>query len=184
MASDDASPDTGVAETAPAPSFDWRSRLTARNVTRILALGANVGALLGVIVLIFEVQQNRELMRAQIRHDLATGIVEIIEGAAQNPELAEALRRSRGGEEMTTEQAFQVELYLNGLFRYWENVHYQYRVGLYDDVEFAAQREAWRNSVNQSASSRAYWCNARELYSPEFRAEIDSLLPASACVAP
>lgn len=155
--------------------------LTARNVTRMLALGANLGALLGVIVLIFELQQNRELMRAQVRHDLSAGIVEIAEGAAQSPQLAEALRLARTDEPLTDTQAYQVRLYFNGLYRYWEDVHYQYRADLYDDDEFLSQREAWRSSVSGSRHSRDYWCEARLQYSPEFREEIDALLPPSAC---
>lgn len=165
---------------APEPERN-ASRLSAKSLTRTLALAANLGALLGVVVLIFELQQNRDLMRAQVRHELASGIVEIIEGGARSPELAEALRRARGGEELSETQAFQVQLYLNGLYRYWEDVHYQYREGLYDDQEFLSQREAWRRSVNGAPQSREYWCSARIEYSPEFRAEIDALLPEAAC---
>lgn len=165
----------------PAAAPEGRRVFTTRNVTRMLALGANIGALLGVIVLIFELQQNRDLMRAQIRHDLSAGIVDITAGAAQSPELAEALRLARTDATLTDTQAYQVRLYFNGLYRYWEDVHYQYRAGLYDDGEFLSQREAWRSSVNGSPHSRAYWCEAGAQYSPEFRAEIDALLPPSAC---
>jgi hypothetical protein len=69
----------------------------------------------------------------------------------------------------------------NALLRYWEDVHYQYRIGLYDEVEFSRQKEAWRAALNRSLGLRAYWCKVRALYSPEFMSEMDALVPDGGC---
>ena len=82
-------------------------------------------------------------MRAQIRHELAMGIVDLLQAPANNDQLADVLYRGKSGEELTPTELFQVELRTNALFRYWQDVHYQYRVRLYDDTEFAKQRDAW-----------------------------------------
>ena len=150
-------------------------------LTRWLTLGANLGVLVGLILLIFELAQNRDMMRAQVRHDLAMGIVDLLQTPADNKQLASVLYRGIKGEPLTPTEKFQFEMRANALFRYWEDVHYQYRVGLYDDVEFSRQRDAWRASMAISELGIEYWCRVQQLYSPEFANEMNALIPAGAC---
>jgi len=147
-------------------------------LTRWLTLGANIAVLAGIVLLIVELDQNRQQMRAQTRHELAMGIVDLLQIPAANPQLAEVLFRAKAGAALTPTEMFQFELRTNALFRYWEDVHYQYRLGLYDDVEFIKQRDAWRASIGSSVLAQAYWCRVRLLYSPEFMAAMDALLDA------
>lgn len=150
-------------------------------LTRWLTLAANLGVLVGIILLIVELDQNRDMMRAQIRHELAMGIVDLLQVPASNEQLAGILYRAHAGEELSPEEQFQFQLRTNALLRYWEDVHYQYRVGLYDETEFARQREAWRASFASSHLAQIYWCQVRTLYSPEFMSEIDKLLVDKPC---
>lgn len=155
--------------------------MTADRLNRWLTLGANVGVLVGIVLVILELDQNRDMMRAQIRHELAMGIVELLQVPASDPQLAGILHRARAGDELTPEESFQFEMRTNALLRYWEDVHYQYRLGLYDEIEFERQRDAWRASLEGFGRAVAYWCSVRPLYSPEFAAEIDGLLANGAC---
>jgi len=145
-------------------------------LTRWLTLGANVAVLVGIVLLIMELDQNRQQMRAQTRHELAMGIVDLLQLPASNPQLAGVLYRAQAGEALTPEEQYQFELRSNALFRYWEDVHYQYRLGLYDDVEFERQRDAWSVSLRKSRLGQSYWCRVRSTYSPQFAAEMDGLL--------
>lgn len=151
-------------------------------LARWLTIGANLGVLLGLFLLIAELNQNRDMMRAQVRHELSMGIVDLLQTPASNSQLADVLFRGVSGEALTPTESFQFELRTNALFRYWEDVHYQYRVGLYDDAEFERQRDAWRVSLERSQLARDYWCRVRLLYSPDFAAEMDGLLLTSPCV--
>lgn len=155
--------------------------MESNRLAQWLTIGANLGVLIGLLLLIAELKQNQDMMRAQIRHELAVEIVNLQQTLASNAQLADVLYRGISGEELTPTELFQFETRTNALFRYWEDVHYQYRVGLYDDTEFARQREAWRGSMQRSQLSQNYWCRVRLLYSPEFAAEIDGLLAAGAC---
>jgi hypothetical protein len=150
-------------------------------LNRWLTLGANVGVLIGIILLIVELDQNRDMMRAQTRHELAMGIVDLLQVPANNEQLADLIYRANSGGEITPRELFQFRLRTNALFRYWENVHYQYRVGLYDENEFSKQRDAWKASITNSILGRAYWCEVRTLYSPEFMSEMNKLLEKSSC---
>jgi hypothetical protein len=178
------SPDTKPA--APVATHERRVRHSGHvpgRMVRWLGLAANVAALIGLYLVVVQLQQNRELTRAQIRHDLAVGIVDLLQVPAGNAQLASVLRRGAAGEALSPDELFQFRLRGNALLRYWENVHYQYRQGLYDEVEFARQKAAWAASLRDSVGMVTYWCEVRSLYSPRFAAELDGLLPTG-CPAP
>lgn len=163
---------------------DRKPGANTERLTRWLTLVANVGALAGLILIVVQLQQNRAMMQAQIRHDLAMGIVELLNTPANNNQLASVLRRASIGEALTADEQFQFELRSNALLRYWEDVHYQYRRGLYDEIEYLKQKAAWRATLASSVGLVAYWCKVRPLYSPRFRAELDGLLTTHICRGP
>lgn len=150
-------------------------------MVRWLTIGANLGVIIGLGLVIAELNQNRDMMRAQTRHEMAIGIVELLAEPAGNPQLAGILHRAQIGEDLSPVENYQFELRTNALFRYWEDVHYQYRVGLYDETEFDRQRDAWRTSFSNSERARAYWCKVRTLYSPRFMSEMDELIIRKPC---
>ena len=150
-------------------------------LNRWLTLGANIGVLIGLLLLVVELNQNHEMMRSQTRHDMSMGIVDLLQTPANNEQLASVMYRAAIGDALTPEERFQFNMRTNALFRYWEDVHYQYRVGLYDEVEFSKQRDAWQNSIEKNAGMRVYWCEVRQLYSPEFMTEMDSIMPSTGC---
>jgi len=62
-------------------------------LNRWLTLGANIGVLVGIILLIVELNQNRQMMQAQTRNELSMGIVGIQSGIAENSELANVIAK-------------------------------------------------------------------------------------------
>ena len=109
------------------------------------------------------------------------GIVDLLQVPASNEQLAGVLFRARSGAELTPRELFQFQMRTNALFRYWEDVHYQYRIGLYDEIEFARQKGAWKKAMTATPLMQTYWCRVRLLYSPEFMSEMDGLLPGKSC---
>jgi hypothetical protein len=146
-----------------------------------IALTANCVTILGLLLVIFQLGQNRTLMRAQVRHELASTIVDLLNSSANNSELASVIRRAGLGEQLTVDEQFRFRLRSNALLRYWEDVHYQYRLGLYDEVEYSRQKAAWKATFASSIGFVNYWCEVRTLYSPLFASEIDGLLPPQSC---
>lgn len=155
--------------------------MTADTLNRWLTLGANVGVLIGIVLLLIELNQNETMMRAQTRTELSNGIVEVLSMSASNPQLAGLIRRADDGEELSAEELLQFEHRSFALFRYLENLNYQYRLGLYDEQEYSAQRNAWGSYLNRSKAAVMVWCDYRLTVSPEFRAEVDSQLQRHTC---
>ena len=143
-----------------------------------IALAANCVTILGLLLVIFQLRQNRTLMRAQVRHELASTIVDLLNSSAGNSQLAGVVRRAGLGEQLTEDEQFQFQLRSNALLRYWEDVHYQYRLGLYDEVEYERQKAAWKATFDNSVGFVHYWSKVRTLYSPRFASEIDGLQPS------
>lgn len=152
-------------------------RMSKERLMQWIALAANGGTIVGLLMVIMQLQQNRILMRAQVRHELATTIVELLNSSAGNSQLASVVRRAAGGEQLTEDEQFQFRLRSNALLRYWEDVHYQYRLGLYDEVEYERQKAAWKATFADSVGFVHYWSEVRTLYSPRFASEIDGLQP-------
>ena len=155
--------------------------MNADKLNRWLTLGANLGVIAGLILLVLELDQNRQMMRAQTRHEIAMGIVDMLQVPASNEQLADLMYRAEIGEALTPVERYRFNMRTNALLRYWEDAHYQYRVGLYDDVEFSKQKEAWRSAFLRSQGMRLHWCEVRPLYSPDYAAEMNMLLPEDTC---
>lgn len=146
-----------------------------------LTLGANVAVLIGIVLIVVELDQNRDSMRAQTRNELAAQISELLSMIASDGELASIRRRADAGEELTPDESYRYEVLTIATLRYWENVHYQYRQGLYDSIEFEGHLRAIGSYVRYSAHFPSYWCQIKDRYSPEFADEMDILLGDQAC---
>ncbi|MDL2353033.1 MAG: hypothetical protein QFC78_09310 [Pseudomonadota bacterium] len=150
-------------------------------ISSSISLAANVVTVAGLIIVALQLYENQRITRAQTRHELASTIVTILSDTANNPQLASVIYRGSNGMPLTPVEQFQFEVRSNALLRYWEDVHYQFRMGLYDEEEFDRHRDAWAATIRQSKGFAEYWCRVRQLYSPAFANEMNALLPSGAC---
>jgi len=155
--------------------------LDTDRLNRWLTLGANFGVFLGVILLIFELNLNRDMIRAQTRSEVSVQIAHHLELIGSDPQLASVKRRGDAGEELSADEEQQYFLLFVANKRYWENVHYQYRQGMFDEQEFDAERTAWRRLINNNKSFARFWCPTRRTFSPDFVIELESLLDNNVC---
>lgn len=98
-----------------------------------------------------------------------------------NPELASIRRRGDKAEELTPDESYRYEAFTRGLFRYWEDVHYQFRTELYAAEEFNKQREAWRAHAPGAPGAVRWWCAHRTEFSDQFAEDYSTLLPGTGC---
>ena len=91
---------------------------------------ASIGVLLGIILLVYELNQNRQMIQAQTRTTIAEGITDYMVTIFSDEELASLFSRGDAGEELSRNERIQYSGLRIALNRYFENVHYQYRNGL------------------------------------------------------
>ena len=142
---------------------------------KMLGTLANLGVLAGILLLAYELNQTRELTRAEIRNSLAESLTAMILNGANNSDLAEITLKAHAGETLTPIERYRFSQQENARMRLWENAHYQYRNGLFDESEWSAQLEAIRGFVNDHPE-REMWCARQLRQSASFVAEINSLL--------
>jgi len=148
-------------------------------LNRWLTLGANIGVVIGIILLIIELDQNRDMMRAEIRNELSRGAVDVMSLLADK---ADVIARANNGEELTPAEVIIMGTTQEAIFRHWENAHYQYRQGMYDESEFSRHLAIMNNTIlNLQRSLIEYWCESRMYFSAPFMEEIDKMLSGEKC---
>ena len=103
-----------------------------------LTLGANLGVLVGIALLVIELNQSREMVEAQIRHDISTEYTSFMTGTDYSPATADIIIRKRDGGEITAQEDLQYQFRQSAWFEMASNIHYQYRQGLFDESEWGA----------------------------------------------
>ena len=144
------------------------------SLNKWLMFAANLGVIAGIVFLGIEINQNRELTKAQIRQELSQGAIDTILREASDLTMASISLKGINDEEMTPEERFIYERMISAWFRYIETVHYQYRQGLYDTSEFDQQINVWKGRF-EIPSVVEQWCFRNQNYSVEFVGEVNSL---------
>ncbi len=100
-----------------------------------LTLSANVGVLIGLILLIVELDQTRDMMRSQNRHQIAQEDANFALVTASNRDIAVLIDRAANSGQLTGADHVQSGFRLFAWFRLQENIYYQVRQGLFDEEE-------------------------------------------------
>jgi hypothetical protein len=151
-------------------------------VSQVVQLAANVGVILSLVFLAYQIGEQRKLMKAQTRTAISSEVIGLLVSEATDEGLVSAERRSWDGEELSLEDQFRLDRISRAYFRYWDNMYYQYRNGLYDETEFAGSREGLRLRLSRPGVA-AIWCDVVEQYSAAFVAEVERLLPSGSSCA-
>jgi len=131
-----------------------------------LTLLANLGVIAGIIFLAVELRQNNEMMRAQTRSQLANEVTELFTANMNDQAYAEILLKGNKGEELSEIEQYQYFRHRNAWLWYWNNVVYQFQIGLYDEQEFALQISVIRGDIDTRPGLKTHWCASRSRASP------------------
>jgi len=146
---------------------------------------ANLGVLIGILLLVFELNQNRIVTEAQTRSAITASIIELTKMVAQTPMGMTIYEKRLDKEPLTVKEIFWQRGASRAVFRHWENVYFQYRVGLFNEEELDTYRVYWRIVVRCRTWHQDFWANAKMQFNPQFRKEMDSILGESGdCQSP
>ncbi len=142
-----------------------------------LALIANLSVVAGIVFLGLELQQNTQAIQAQTRDSITEKQMTYTSWIGTDLEVAAVYRRGNalGLDELEDPENTMYRLLVAGIFREWENSHYQYERGLFTSDEFESRVERWRRNMS-NPGFRDYWQSSRETFAPNFRAEIDQIV--------
>ena len=153
--------------------------MNADSLNKWLTLGANIGVVVGLILLLFELNQNSDLLRAQIhqaRSDTwVTNRLERAESVSTLPTLltfyeAEDKYNLNALENLTPIEAERVKDIFSAFLGDYDNLFYQYQHGYLDD-------EYYEFSIVPSIKYCAPWWKKLELTGrPSFQEEIERII--------
>ena len=155
--------------------------MDADKMNRWLALGANIGVLVGIVLLIVELGQNRAMVAAQTRHAISEQYVNFNYATLSDPEIADIIIRVVVGDDLSPQERLRYQFRNRAWFDIAQNSHYQYRQGLFDDDEYEALMYGWKEYANISPGVAEVWCLVRMGHSPDFRTVMDSMFDNLEC---
>jgi len=138
-------------------------------------LSASIAVIMGIVFLGLEIRQNTDMMRSQTRDAISEKQMMFSEWVATEIELADTIAKVNAGQELTPGEAVQHAYFLAGVWREWENSHYQFEQGLFDRDEFEPRMNRWVSTMRVKPVRDA-WVATRMNYSPSFRAEVDRIV--------
>ena len=145
-------------------------------LNRWLTLGANVGVLVGIILLIVEIGQNTEMMRAQINQMRADSAMNYQYAYFNSEYLPAIMQKIRNGDELSDEEVARYSSYFRAFNRNQDNNLWQYNQGYLGDNIPRAIEGAIREVVGGSAISIAMWDLQKSGYTDEYVAFVEEAI--------
>lgn len=146
-----------------------------------LTFAANIGVIAGIVFLAIEIRQNSNAVRAQTRAQLAEGVTELFSANMNDKEYAAVLMRGNNIEELSPVEKYQYSRHRNAWIHYWNNVAYQYQMGLYDKSEFILQVSTIRADMEKYPGLKIHWCNNKYSASQSLIKAIEGDLEGEFC---
>ena len=144
-----------------------------------ITIFANFGVLIGILLLVFELNQNRVVTEAQTRSAITASIIDLTEMITQSPMGMTIYEKRLNKEPLTVKERHWQRGASRAVFRHWENVHFQYRADLFSERELDTYRVYWRNVVRCQIWQQDFWADTKMQFNPRFREEMDSILGES-----
>ena len=137
-------------------------------LNRWLTLGANIGVLVGIILLVIEVRQNNENLVAQQRATYHASFSDLWGMAAEDSELAEIIGKELGGEALSRTEFIQLAAYFTKTLL----THQLSYIDLPAEGS-AANLLYLKGNFAQFPTMRWVWENRQEFFNDEFVDYVD-----------
>ena len=149
--------------------------IDSSELNKWLVLAANIGVLLGLVLVIYEIRQNSDLMQVQISQARADAAMESNQQTFDSAYIPSILVMIQNGGELSDEDMVRYVAWFRSMNRNQENVLSQYQFGMLDEHTPKSIEDFARATVWQSDVSRKAWRITRPGYSDEYVAFIEGM---------
>ena len=150
--------------------------MNADKLNSWLTLGANIGVVIGLALLIYEINQNTEMMQAQINQNRTdTSMSE--QQAVYNSDYVPAMDvKIKNGEQLSDEELIRYEHVFRAFNRNMDNQLWQYDHGfLGENIPYSITR-AVRIVIAGNKLGIAAWDETKQTYTSEYVAFVDKAI--------
>ena len=142
---------------------------------RWLTLGANVGVIVGLVLVAYEINQSGMSLELAASSDGVDNFTQAMEVLVQNEELARLIYKAETSyEELDEFDRWRVSKYLDGFVSMSQQDYLVY-LAMDNESEELAFSNDWQENMKLKMY-RDYWTKSFMRFNPEFRLFIDSII--------
>jgi hypothetical protein len=142
--------------------------LNSDKVNKWLTILANTGVVVGLVLLIIEIRQNTEMMRAQINQSRTEAAQSEQQAMFNSDYMPAILAKHRKGEKLSDEEILRVRAYMRGFNRNMNNQLWQYNQGLPGENIPRSVRGAARSVIGGSKLTIEIWEEQKYGFTDEY----------------
>ena len=141
--------------------------MTSKDFRAWIEAIAGIAALAGLGLLVLEIRQNNELLRAQARAERAQIRLGAYDVILNNPQILDATQKSRNGEELSSVELSLLRTQAFQVLTRWQYVYGEYQEGLIDRDSLPIRN--WRGVMANNKHIRQVWDNSSlDSFRPDF----------------
>ena len=153
--------------------------MDTNKLNRWLTLGANLGVVIGIVFLAYELRQNSALLESEAGRQLTQNQISLYDEMLASPEFTEFLAKLKRGEELTDAEKIRERALYSKFILSWNWEFSEYQAGRLRQDQLPDF--AWIALLNNEGfiptpGMREVWEIAKKDRSPDFVAYIDSRL--------
>lgn len=136
-----------------------------------------LGVIASLVFVGFEIKQSRDIAIADIYQQRSSMALDIALSKYSPEQVAKVM--SRVGDDrlkMTQQDALVLWDIMEARFIYYENVHFQYQLGMIGEEEWSASKRLISRGFELAPCSPVWWRQTKETWRESFASEVDSLL--------
>lgn len=150
--------------------------MKAETLNSWLSLGATIGVVVGLILLIVEIGQNTEMMRAQINHSRADTAISEQQAIFNSDYVPAMLAKVDRGEQLSDEEMIRYETYFRAFNRNQDNNFWQYNQGFLGENIPHSIRDGVRGVIGGTELGIAVWDSQKIGYTEEYVAFVEEAI--------
>lgn len=132
---------------------------------QLASLIANLGVIIGIFFLAYELRQNNELMEAEARLNRTILAIDAWRSTAENPELTELREKEKRGEPLTSAETRQVDAAVMAIL---VTIEWAFGELPEDSSEVMQIREVQRHNFANSPEYKRVWQSRKHSFDHEF----------------
>lgn len=150
--------------------------MTLEDLGNIGEIVGAIGVVVSLAYLAFQIRQNTRFMRSASFQEAIRDVISITDALSTDRELSRIYWKGLADfESLEQDERRRFSAYLVGLFRRFEVIVYQTRQGALDASSWEGVMQTAVITVSRPGG-RAWWTQAQDLFSKEFRTYVDEKL--------
>lgn len=150
--------------------------MNTEKVNHWLAILANAGVIVGLVLLIFEIRQNTEMLRAQINQSRTEAAQSEQQAFFNSAYIPAILAKRINNEDLTDEELMRFTAYIRGFNRNMDNQLWQYDQGLLGENIPRSIRGAVRNVIGESKLTIEIWDDQKYGFTDQYVKFVDDAI--------